>query len=440
MSAAVATVGRLLTRLVKIAVLGAVLLWISWPLTLAVAAALGVVALLVRPIAGRVEALSRDEVRDWERMAQRMLETLQGMRTIRAFGQERREQRRLERCSAAESRTYERLQLVQAAMPPATELLVGVVMLGVLALTVYVPAALPEVLTFLIVLYRLHPQAQQLDAARVALAASHASVEAVEAFLDAGDKPYVASGPWPCEGVRDAVVFRGVTFQYDPARAPALDAIDLTIPAGRTTVVVGPSGAGKSTLLQLLLRAFDPTAGHIEVDGVPLPTLDLATWRARIAIVPQDVHLFNATIAENIAYGRPEARGTDAIEDAARLADAHDFIRALPDGYATRVGDDGVGLSTGQRQRVALARALVRDPDVLILDEATSAIDPISAAVIQRSVAQLACGRTVVIVTHRLDAMEQADQVVLLDQGRVHEVEPTAVVGAAIRAPTEDIR
>jgi subfamily B ATP-binding cassette protein MsbA len=178
--------------------------------------------------------------------------------------------------------------------------------------------------------------------------------------------------------------------------------------------------------VKLLLRLADPTSGTILADGVPLPELDLADWRARIALVGQDVPLLDATIGENIAYGCDRAVGPDDVRAAARHADADAFIEALPCGYATRVGDDGVRLSGGERQRVALARAFLRDPDILVLDEATNAVDAISADAIRRAVRELGRGRTVIVVSHRPTTVDTADHVVLLEGGRVVEAGPAA--------------
>jgi subfamily B ATP-binding cassette protein MsbA len=223
------------------------------------------------------------------------------------------------------------------------------------------------------------------------------------------------------------VRFRRVSHRYPTGDADALREVDCEIRAGRTTALVGASGAGKSTLVNLLWRQFDPTAGEILVDGTPLPSLDLEQWRDRIAFVPQDVHLFDATVRENIAYGRLDATDEEIVA-VARLAGAHDFILSLPDGYGTRLGERGMRFSGGQRQRIALARALIRDPDILILDEATSALDNLSAALIRDAVATAAEGRTVIVIAHRMSAALCADWVIVLDEGRLAEQGPPAAL------------
>jgi len=223
----------------------------------------------------------------------------------------------------------------------------------------------------------------------------------------------------PAGGARGEVSFEGVTFGY-PGRAPLFTGFDLRIPAGRTVAIVGPTGSGKSTLLRLLLRFHDVGAGRVGLDGVDVSDLRLASLRGAVALVDQRTFLFPGSVRENIAYGRPEA-GLDAIEAAARLADAHDFIRALPAGYDTEVGERGARLSGGQRQRLAIARAVLKDAPILALDEATSAVDNETEAAIQRSIRRLSQGRTVIVIAHRLSTIRHADEIVVLQGGAITE-------------------
>ncbi|MGH7894894.1 MAG: ABC transporter transmembrane domain-containing protein, partial [Candidatus Binatia bacterium] len=301
-AAAVGTLIGIVTRVCKIAVFAVGLVWISWRLTLVVATALGVVSLGVRLLARRVDALGHADKRAWEVMAQRMVEILRTLRTIHVFGRERFETVRFEACSDAERHTFQRLQALQAIVPPASEFLVAGLMLAVVWATLAAPTQLPAVLTFLAILYRLHPQVQQLDSGRVSLAAALAPAAAVMDLLAVNGKPVVRSGTRRFERLASGITLRDVALRYEDGTR-GLEGVSLRIRAGVTTAVVGPSGAGKSTLVKLLLRLADPTAGTIEVDGVPLAELDLASWRSRIALVGQDVPLLDATVAENIAYG-----------------------------------------------------------------------------------------------------------------------------------------
>jgi len=408
-----------LTRACRIAVFALGLVALSGRLTVAVALALVAVSATVRLATRRIEALGRAETRAWEAMAQRLVEMLRTRRTIRVFGREANEAARFAAGSDEERRVFERLQRMQALVPPASELLVAGLMLAVLWARAGVPGELPVLLTFLALLYRLQPQVQQLDGARVSLAAAVAPTAAVMELL-AAPAPEPA-GTRTVERVAHEIRFDGVTFGYATRGPAALAGASFRLRAGVTTALVGPSGAGKSTVVQLLLGLLRPRAGAIAIDGVPLDEIDLARWRARVAVVGQDLPLFDATVRENIAYGSDVAVADAAIEAAARQADADVFIRTLPDGYATRLGDDGVRLSGGQRQRIALARALLRDPQLLILDEATNAVDGISAASIQRTLAEFGRGRTVLVVSHRLAAVAGAQDVIVLDGGRVVE-------------------
>ena len=213
--------------------------------------------------------------------------------------------------------------------------------------------------------------------------------------------------------------FEGVTFRY-PTRpdAAALDGFSLAVEPGETVALVGPSGAGKTSVLQLLLRFYDPAGGRVTLDGVDLRELDPTTLRGRLALVPQDPVIFSMSAAENIRYGRPDASDAE-VEAAARAAAAHDFVMALPQGYASSLGARGVMLSGGQRQRIAIARAILRDPPILLLDEATSALDAESEQAVQQALARLAQGRTTLVVAHRLATVRRADRIVVMEAGRI---------------------
>jgi subfamily B ATP-binding cassette protein MsbA len=213
------------------------------------------------------------------------------------------------------------------------------------------------------------------------------------------------------------VRFEDVTFAYETGH-PVLRDLNVEVAAGETIALVGPSGAGKSTFVSLLPRFYDPQAGRITVDGYDLRSVTRASLRGQIAAVSQEVHLFNTTIRENIRYGRLDA-SDEAIEEAARAANAHDFITKLPDGYDAEVGERGVKLSGGQRQRVAIARALLRDARLLLLDEATSSLDSASEALVQEALERLMDGRTTFIIAHRLSTVQGADRILVLDEGRI---------------------
>ncbi|MGQ0673007.1 MAG: ABC transporter transmembrane domain-containing protein [Hyphomicrobium sp.] len=215
------------------------------------------------------------------------------------------------------------------------------------------------------------------------------------------------------------IVFDAVHFAY-PSRSamPALDGLSFRVAPGETVALVGPSGAGKSTIFNLLLRFYDVQSGSVRVDGVDVREAEVQALRARTSLVPQEVAIFADTVAENIRYGSPDAT-TEAIEKAARAAQADGFIRALPDGYATRLGERGVTLSGGQRQRLAIARAILRDAPILLLDEATSALDAENEAQVQRALEGVMQGRTTLVIAHRLATVQKADRILVLDRGRI---------------------
>lgn len=232
---------------------------------------------------------------------------------------------------------------------------------------------------------------------------------------------YITSGEHtPTARLKGELVFNNLGFTYHKDNRPVINHLNLTIQAGTTVGFVGSTGTGKSTLVKLLLRFYDPTTGNIKLDGKNLKEYDLETLRRNIGYVSQDVFLFNDTIAANIAYGTFDAT-QEQIEQAAKLAEAHDFIMAMPQGYKSKIGDRGQKLSGGQKQRLSIARAMLKNPPILILDEATSAMDNETEAAIQKSIWNIAEGRTIIIIAHRLNAVRHSDVIYVLEDGAVTE-------------------
>lgn len=397
------------------------LLLLSWPLTLLVAIALTLISLIVRALTNRVKRFGQQAVQANSQLSVRMCEGLSGMRTIRSFGREDYEQDRFDQSSIEVSQVFLRLNLLSLVANPLYEVLGALLVLSILVLTLSQNwVQLPTLLLFVLILYRLQPQIRNMSSYYVGVLSLMGSIDNVFSFLDTSNKPYLQSGYRSFRGFQEAIQFNNVGFSYGADHDPAVKNISFSIPRGKTTALVGPSGAGKSTLINLLFRFYDPTTGEICVDGQPLPQLNTADWRRGIALVNQDVYLFSGTVYENIAYGRLEATEADIIE-AAQQANAHGFISELPNGYQTPVGDRGVRLSGGQRQRIALARAIVRNPEILILDEATNALDTLSESLIQEALERFSHDRTVVAIAHRLSTIEKADQIVVLQAGQIVE-------------------
>jgi ATP-binding cassette, subfamily B, bacterial MsbA len=401
--------------------LGLLLLLISWKLTLITAFLLFLISHAVQILTRHVKGLSSEATAANVKLSQRMLETFHGLRLIRAFGHESHEQDRFELASRDVSKIFWKLDRISALVHPLSEVLIAPLLLGILVVTTMRnPGQMAASATFLILLYRLHPRIKQFDSDQVTLNALSASVEEVRSLLDKTDKPYLLSGDRMPVSIEKGIMFDNVSLRYESGKVPALEQVNCTINVGETTALVGPSGAGKSSLISLICRFYDPSSGRLLIDGTSLPELDLVWWRNQIAVVSQDIFLFNAPVAENILYGRLGATREELLE-AARKAHALEFIQNLPDGFETILGDQGIRLSGGQRQRLALARAFIRNPQILILDEATNSLDLISEKVVQDALEEFGRGRTVVIIAHRISTIEHADKVIVLDSGKAVE-------------------
>jgi subfamily B ATP-binding cassette protein MsbA len=401
--------------------LSLLLLLISWKLTLITGCLLLLISQIVQLLTRSVKRLSRQATSANANLSQRMLETLHGLRLIRAFGRESHEQNRFDEASRRVSKIFWRMERVSGLVNPLSEVLAASLLLGILVvMTMRTPGQMAASVTFLILLYRLQPRIRQLDGDRVTLSAFSASVEEVRHLLDETDKPYVRGGVRVPTSIGKEILFENVSLHYGSKKGGALEKVSCSINLGETTALVGPSGAGKSSLISLICRFYDPSSGRVLIDGTPLPELDLTWWRSQIALVSQDIFLFNASVAENIAYGKLGASREELLE-AVRKAHALEFIEQLPDGFETILGDWGLRLSGGQRQRLALARAFIRNPKILILDEATNSLDLISEKVIQDALEEFGRGRTVLIIAHRVSTIEHADKVIVLDAGRVVE-------------------
>lgn len=280
-------------------------------------------------------------------------------------------------------------------------------------------AVLPGLATVMLALQRLNVRLGGFVYHLQQLADNRGRLDRLDGLLAAAGDRRRRQGGLPFDGLRRGLVLEAVDLRYDPGQPPALQQVSFAIDRGHVTALVGPSGAGKSSIADLLVGLHDPSGGRILVDGVDLTRLDPLRWRARLGVVSQDIQLPHGTVAEVIAHG--QAADPAAIAAAARRAQAAAFIEALPDGYATLLGEGGHRLSGGQRQRLCLARALLRQPDLLILDEATSALDRDSERLVQDAISAAAGAMTVLVIAHRLSTVRQADRIVVLEAGRVVE-------------------
>ena len=357
-------------------------------------------------------------------LSTRLANNLAGIATIKSFTREKHELDKLEQESSAYVAANRSAIRISSAFIPIIRMaiLVGFVATliygGKLTLDGQLNAGAYSVLVFLTqrLLWPLTRLAETVDLFERAMASTRRILNLIEVPI----RTHSGSRPLPIEKVLGELKFENVNFAY-PNGAEVLHDINIAIAPGETVAVVGQTGSGKSTLMKLLLRFYSPASGRIKLDGTDLTELKIPDLRRAFGLVSQDVFLFHGTVAENIAYGRPGADQTD-IEAAAKAAEAHEFILQLPQAYNTIVGERGQKLSGGQRQRVSIARAVLKDPPVLILDEATSAVDNETEAAIQRSMQVITRGRTTLVVAHRLSTIVAADRIYVLDQGRVIEV------------------
>lgn len=406
--------------IVTLAMYAGLLLLISWQLTLVTIVAMGLISLLVNRVTRQSARLGRITTRVNGALGNRMVELLSGMPIIRAMVREDHERRRFDHYSRRVERAHFNLNALGASVEPLYETLAATVVVVICYVSLQNSQNLAALLVFIFVLYRMQPRMKLFDAMRTRLRSLQGAVADVNRGLEQLPAEPEDSGTVPFAGLGSGIRLANVSFSYNRNDPSALSNVSFDLPAGRTTALVGPSGSGKSTIVKLLLRFYDPTAGSILIDGRPLAGIELRSWRERVAWVSQDLFVFNASVRENIAYGRLDATDKEIVE-AAKLAAADEFIRALPRGYDTLVGDSGLRLSGGQRQRITLARALIRNPEVLILDEATNALDAISENLIQEALNRVRRDRTVIVIAHRLSTVRQADQIIMLSQGRLSE-------------------
>lgn len=400
------------------------MLLLSWQLLLGSTFVFSLMSVCLTSLTRRLREASFEVPRANKAFTATALSFLSGIRTVHASGTKALERQRY---YTATQKVYDSqigvIKLSELVRPLiealGSTLLVSMVVVsyGLLIVTGRLKAA--ELLTFLFVLLRVTPLVSGLNATRVNFISAQGSLSAVVDLLRRDDKPYFRDGHRPFERLRHSIDFESVDFAYVP-NEPVLRELTFSIKQGEATALVGASGAGKTTIADLLSRFYDPTEGRILIDGTDIRDFKISQLRQRMAVVSQDTFIFNATVRENIIYGIEQVDKGEVYQ-AARTANALEFILDLPRGFDTVLGDRGIRLSGGQRQRIAIARAVLRNPDILILDEATSALDSITERLIQKSIASLSEGRTVVAIAHRLSTIAKADNVIVLEKGRIVE-------------------
>lgn len=414
----------LFTRTLTAAVYLLSMFLISWQLSIISLMLFTLLAVGLSTLNGRVREASFDVTKANNSFTSIAVEFINGIRTVQAFSTQDFERKRYYNASFNLFAASKKIALVWMVVKPFAEALATTVLVAmiVLAFTGFVTNGtllVGPLLAFFFVLFRLVPIIQDINGVAAHISTMYGSSEVVKKLLAIDEQQYFRNGHIEFPGLKRSIDFVSVDFGYDSENL-VLSNITLMIERGRMTALVGASGAGKTTLADLIPRFYDPTQGHVFIDGVDLRDIEIQSLRRKIAVVSQDTFIFNTSVRNNIAYGS-EGATDEEIYAAARLANALEFIQEMPEGFDTQLGDRGVRLSGGQRQRIAIARALLRDPEILILDEATSALDTVSERLIQESIEKLSVGRTVIVIAHRLSTIVRADKVVVLEQGQIVE-------------------
>jgi ATP-binding cassette subfamily B protein len=412
---------RLVPTLVYVALAGWGMARLDGAITASVLCLLPVPAIVAAFAARQQRRRERSQHAFWKRLWSGYTERLHGMGTVRAFARERDEERRLMRRIRWAFASIQRGVHVDARTTVAagiSELAARVVVLCLGGfLVVRGELTVGSLLAFLGYVGGVFAPVQQLVDLYPTVRKASVALASVFNVLDADEESPDVPGAVECPPIKGGIRFEQVSFEYLSGHK-TLDTFDISVAAGETIALVGPSGSGKSTILQLLQRVHNPTSGRILIDGHDLRSLQIASVRRQYGAVPQDVVLFNDSVAANISYGRPSATRAEVIA-AAQAANAHQFILQLAKDYDTRVGEGGRSLSGGQRQRIAIARAFLVDPAVLLLDEATAALDSESEDAVQEALRSLRRGRTTFIVAHRLNTVRDADRILVIGEGRV---------------------
>ncbi|MGB3728219.1 MAG: ABC transporter ATP-binding protein [Thermodesulfobacteriota bacterium] len=399
----------------------------SWKLTILTIILAAVIAFLVSIYINRLSVIGQKFIVNSRELTAMVHESFSGIQVIKSFNMENRQTQVINEQLEKTAKNHLRIIFGNYMVHIITEAL-GVIAIGVLFVIAInltdmnYKIVLTQLLPFIYILARMLPTLKMINQARGVIESRWPGFEAVYDIIRLDNKPFIKDGNDTFTGIKNSINFKSVTFSYNNDDKNALKSVDFQIPKGKTTAVVGESGAGKSTITNLLLRFYDPQTGNILIDNEPLPSFNISSYRRSIGIVSQDTFIFNDTVSNNIAFGNFEETSQEQVIEAAKRAGAHDFISSLPDGYDTFLGERGIKLSGGQRQRISIARAILKDPEILILDEATSSLDSTTEQQIHSAITELSQNRTVVVIAHRLSTIKNADQIIVLNEGRVSEI------------------
>ncbi|MBE6239986.1 MAG: ABC transporter ATP-binding protein [Bacteroidales bacterium] len=401
------------------------LIYTSWQLALFTISVVPLMAWVMSAIGKKLKARSLEAQSRWSEILSQFDETLGGLRIIKAFIAEDKMKERFKNTANIYRNAVNRVEIRQASAHPVSELL-GTAMImivlwfgGTLILSNSSPIDAPTFIFFMVILYSVLQPLKELSKAGYAIPKGIASIERVNTIMEAVNDITEIDDPVSINGFNDKIEIKGLHFSYDDSHEVLKD-INITIPKGKMIALVGQSGSGKSTLVDLIPRYYDIQKGSITIDGVDIRNMRIKELRGYIGNVNQEAILFNDTIFNNITFGVENATMEQVIE-AAKIANAHDFIMEKEEGYMTNIGDRGMKLSGGQRQRISIARAILKNPDILILDEATSALDTESEKLVQEALDRLTGTRTTIAIAHRLSTIKNADEICVMHEGRIVE-------------------
>ncbi len=398
--------------------------YLNWRLTLGSLIILPVIVFLTSEFSRRLRKLADVSLKGNKDLNDTSQQALSNHIIVKAYSAESREKKRFMDAARTIARANLRSASISATSPPTIEIIgmIAVVLLLLFGLREIDAGRMdaPQFFTFLFFLLRSYDPMRKISRQHNEIAKAFAAARDVWNILDENDTLPEKPDAQPLAALENQIKLTNLSFTYRNNKRGILNNIDLEIKKGQMVALVGESGGGKSSLTRLIQRLYDPTQGSVTWDGIDLREACLSSLRRQIALVTQETVLFNDTVRENIAYGRPNATDNE-IEEAARIAYAHDFISELPDGYSTLVGERGVLLSGGQRQRIAIARAVLVNAPVLILDEATSALDTESESLVQKALSNLMLNRTSIVIAHRLSTIRKADRIVVMEKGSIIE-------------------